>query len=122
MSKWFLFWDMHSGGSEKVKGGALIFVRAESEDSAVEIFEKTFNRDPYHVTCNCCGADYSISEAESLAQITGYHRNCAWANGRYVERPEKYSNKVVPLDEFLNNGKCIVVGDYDIRAELLELS
>jgi len=59
------FSDMCSGGSVKIKGAEWIIIEA-SEDDAVAYFEKRFDRDPYNVTCDCCGGDYSIDEYETL--------------------------------------------------------
>lgn len=121
---WYQFWDMHSGGSQKIEGGPQIYIEADSEEEAVSIFENRFGRDPYNVTCNCCGSDYSISEAKDLVQATGYHRHCANdSSGLYVENPSKYYQSVTPLEEFL---KTVIViakekDDLSIRASLLEL-
>ena len=93
---WTHFWDMHSGGGTKVwrapdgsffEGGRFtdddkgtpfnhIYIEAP-EDEAVVIFYNRFGHNPHRVTCTCCGADYSIDSEESLARLTGFHRNCA---------------------------------------------
>ena len=57
------FFDMHSGGECKL-GAENIYIEADSEDTAIEVFEAVFYRDPHHVTCNCCGQDYSVYEGE----------------------------------------------------------
>ena len=73
---WTHFWDMHSGGEQKLQW-TNIFVEAD-ETEAKKFFEQAFHRDPDNVTCSCCGGDYSISSSdESLEQVTGYHRHCA---------------------------------------------
>lgn len=59
---WTKFYDMSSGGSEKL-GACTIWIEAE-EYEAVELFEKIFGLDPYNVTCQCCGQDYSVYEEE----------------------------------------------------------
>ena len=85
-----LFWDMHSGGGQKLDW-AKIYVEADSEEEAIEIFQQEFGRDPNHITCNCCGEDYSISSAETLEEASGYHRGLDYAydrannKGRYLE-------------------------------------
>lgn len=71
---WTLFWDMHSGGGTKVAPWDKIYVEAP-EDDARTFFQRRFDRDPDHVTCDCCGPDYAVSQEESLAQVSGYHRN-----------------------------------------------
>lgn len=69
---WTHFWDMHSGGGQKLKY-AHIFIEA-SESEAKRIFQDKFHRDPDNITCDCCGSDYSISEYETLEAATSYHR------------------------------------------------
>lgn len=61
---WTQFNDMHSGGGRKLDYEH-IFIEAE-EEKAVELFERIFRRDPYNVTCLCCGQDYSIDEKEEI--------------------------------------------------------
>lgn len=73
MSKWTLFWDMHSGGGLKVPPLHYIFIEAP-ETEAEHIFYRLFERDPYEVTCSCCGEDYSVSESDTLEEATEYHR------------------------------------------------
>ena len=54
------FMDMHSGGGCKL-GAEYIYIQAD-EDDATAIFKGVFDIDPYNVTCDCCGEDYSIYE------------------------------------------------------------
>ena len=56
------FYDMSSGGSEKLDA-SIIFIEAELNE-ALELFEAIFGLDPYNVTCTCCGSDYSVSETD----------------------------------------------------------
>jgi hypothetical protein len=67
------FWDMHSGGNQKL-AWSMVLVNLP-KDEAIEWFENRFNRNPENVTCNCCGEDYSISSAETLEELTKFHRN-----------------------------------------------
>lgn len=67
--KWFEFFDMSSGGSEKTDH-SVITIKAASKGHAIEIFERTFDRDPLNVTCECCGDDFSISEVDKPAQTS----------------------------------------------------
>ena len=60
---WTRFFDMSSGGKEKLEH-TVIWIEAK-ERKAVWIFESMFNRSPLNVTCKCCGPDYSIDEFES---------------------------------------------------------
>mgnify|MGYP003526339195 CR=1 FL=1 len=55
-----IFYDMSSGGSEKESFSKLAVKLPEKE--AREWFEKTYNRDPDNVTCECCGEDYAVYE------------------------------------------------------------
>lgn len=59
---WTRFFDMSSGGSNKV-GPDVIWIQAD-EEKAVELFESIFKWDPTNVTCECCGQDYSIYEGD----------------------------------------------------------
>ncbi|HET8685878.1 MAG TPA: hypothetical protein VFM18_04355 [Methanosarcina sp.] len=54
------FYDMHSGGSQKLEWGKIYIELPEKE--AVEYFETKFDRYPYGMTCSCCGPDYHIDE------------------------------------------------------------
>ena len=92
---WTHFWDMHSGGYKKLKWGH-IFIEADEEE-AVAAFSEFFNRDPYYITCGCCGQDYDICESnESLEQITAYQRHCAYAyfnpKGEEVSKEEAWAS------------------------------
>lgn len=73
---WTLFWDMHSGGSQKLDW-PFIIIEAD-EDEARKMFAEAFGRNPDDVTCNCCGEDYSVSSDASLAQLTAYHRHLTY--------------------------------------------
>lgn len=85
-NSWYLFWDMHSGGSQKLDWSS-IYIEDQSRAIAIAAFESLFQRDPDHVTCLCCGPDYSISDHDSLEQASAYHRSCAFEGGRWVEEP-----------------------------------
>jgi len=61
--KIFRFYDMHSGGGQKLEHG-VYYVRAFTEKEAVEIFKDKTGRDPDNVTCSCCGEDYSYWETD----------------------------------------------------------
>jgi len=100
---WTLFHDMHSGGGQKLPW-AKIYIKAP-EEKAKEIFSHVFDRHPENVTCHCCGEDYSISEGQDLAQLTGYHRNCAYDGGKCVEKPrEGYEGKYLSLEDYREQG------------------
>lgn len=79
---WTRFFDMHSGGGQKLDWSHIYVDLPEKE--AKRYFEDKFGRDPELVTCECCGEDYSISESETLEKATAYDRKCA-----YIQ-PEDY--------------------------------
>jgi hypothetical protein len=60
MSIWTRFFDLHSGGFGKTEYET-IYIEAP-EDKAIEIFGIRMGRNPYNVTCDCCGSDYSVIE------------------------------------------------------------
>ena len=72
MSKWTLFWDMHSGGGSKEKWEH-IYIEAPEEE-AIKIFIARFGHDPHNITCQCCGKDYAIYESDTLEEASDYHR------------------------------------------------
>ena len=94
---WTHFNDMHSGGGTKVGEYEHILIE-QDQTEAVETFRNTFNRDPHHVSCDCCGADYSVDESPSLKQATGHERNC-----RHLKTPKDenglYKNNMPGLRE-----------------------
>ena len=69
---WTRFMDMHSGGDSKEDFGYL-YVELP-EEKAISYFENKFGHDPFNVTCECCGCDYSVSEYETLEAVTEYER------------------------------------------------
>ena len=116
IGKWTEFSDMHSGGGAKEKW-EYIYIQADLQTAKV-IFYNRFGHSPNRVTCNCCGEDYSISESDSLAEITGYKRNCKYDSKtkKYIEHPDinvKYG-KYITLDEFLKSKNNLVIYDFDI--------
>lgn len=68
---WTHFWDMHSGGGQKLKWSH-IFIEAPEKQAEI-IFQNSFGRNPNRVTCTCCGEDYASSEGEDLKQLCGFH-------------------------------------------------
>ena len=74
---WTLFWDMHSGGRTKVDPYDKIYIEAPLKE-AMAVFYSKFGRDPLHITCSCCGEDYSVDEYQSLERASAYLRNCQW--------------------------------------------
>lgn len=106
---WTHFWDMHSGGGTKLDWEH-IFIQAP-EFEARRVFQRRFGRDPNNVTCECCGGDYAISEAPSLAQASAYHRGLRHVTrddqeGRYLEpnEPVPFGFQVRPSYGAKGNG------------------
>jgi hypothetical protein len=93
---WTQFYDMHSGGGQKLDWPH-IFIQAP-EDEARVIFYNRFGRSPNRVTCTCCGPDYSISETSTLELATAYERRLRYVlkfdsegmflEGKYLEPDE----------------------------------
>lgn len=98
---WTRFHDMHSGGSQKEDWGR-IYIEAPMEE-AIVIFYNRFGHNPERVTCTCCGEDYSISEHESLAQLTAFDRNCEWTGGKFIENPK--NEHYTSLEKYIETGK-----------------
>lgn len=110
---WTLFWDMHSGGDLKLNWSK-IYVELP-RDRAIEYFKTRFGRDPYNVTCSCCGEDYSISEEDTLEQVSGYHRNCAYDvnTDKYVESSDD-SCYFIPLDDYRKLEDVLIISWEDM--------
>ena len=98
-SVWTIFWDMHSGGGQKLDWDK-IYIEAPEEE-AVSIFYSKFGRSPNRVTCTCCGPDYSITEYKTLDEATDYHRGGSYGRERLSleEYIAKDHVKVVYADE-----------------------
>ena len=70
---WTCFFDMSSGGDEKEKW-SVIWIEAPQKEAEI-IFYNRFGHNPHRVTCTCCGADYSISEHETLDDTHSDYKN-----------------------------------------------
>jgi len=86
---WTQFWDMSSGGGQKLSFKHC-FIEAP-EDEAKIVFQNRWGRNPDRVTCTCCGPDYAVHEYGSLEQATAYHRRCAFDGTLdvWIEEPER---------------------------------
>ena len=132
---WTSFMDMHSGGGNKLwrhadgtvddngsswrpKDGDFpishIYIEA-SEPDARAVFYNRFGRNPDRATCTCCGNDYAVYTEDDIAQLTAYQRHCEYAGDAYVERPNKYHDAVVPLEEYLAQATVHVIRADDIK-------
>jgi hypothetical protein len=107
LKMWTRFMDMHSGGSCKIKidGTEKQYIYIElPEDQAISYFERVFDRHPYNITCDCCGEDYSIDEAETLEDASSYDRQ-DW-------RTKEYSS----VEEYSNRPYVLIIGEDVIKA------
>src|SRR5688572_7477224 len=108
---WTQFWDMHSGGGAKEKPFEKIYIEAPADEAKV-VFYNRFGHNPERVTCTCCGEDYTVDSHESLARLTGFHRNC-----RSLETPRdpatglyKNDDPVIKASLYLEDGEEPPVG------------
>ena len=114
---WTMFWDMHSGGGLKERWSH-IYIEAPEEEAKV-IFYNRFGHNPERVTCTCCGEDYSISEDESLEQLSGYQRGCKYEEDGYVEKKDtKFGiHEFLSLEEYEKQSHILIVYAKDIKPE-----
>ena len=128
MSKWTLFWDMHSGGGTKEGDYDKIYIEAPENEAKI-IFYKRFGHNPDRVSCTCCGPDYSIDERDSLAQASAFHRNCGYvyrnASGKVVDKNKAWKPGIgivkgykvsyedvkesIPLSEYVKHKTVLVI-------------
>lgn len=115
---WTRFFDMHSGGGNKIKKYEYIYIEADYTD-AINIFKNRFDRNPYNVTCTCCGEDFSINvEGDDLHQATAHERNCEYDDKEkcYKEKPNKYCKKHIPLEEWIIRPDVYIIRKEDISS------
>lgn len=120
---WTQFMDMHSGGGLKESPYEYIYIEASANDAQI-IFQNRFGHNPNRVTCTCCGSDYSLSESDSLEQLTGFERGCQYdTNAKlYVDTPslDRTWKEYEPLDDYLRGSKVLVIRNQDIKPEWRE--
>ena len=98
------FMDMHSGGGAKIYRDDVpqeyIYIEAP-EKLGVTIFKELYDRNPDHVTCNCCGSDYSVCFDKDIVDATGYERGCDYdkLSDAYIEKPR--FGQYISLEEYL---------------------
>lgn len=114
---WTHFMDMHSGGGKKLKHEH-IFIEAP-QDVAEIVFYNKFGRNPYRVTCTCCGEDYSVNEYKDLAQATAYERHCAYDSKlkQWVEKKDttSYARDHIPLEDYIASGEALFIYESEIQ-------
>lgn len=71
MSACTTFWDMHSGGGQKLDW-SMIYIEAPREEAEL-VFQNRFDRNPNRVSCTCCGPDYSIQQHSSVEEAKKSH-------------------------------------------------
>lgn len=115
---WTLFWDMHSGGSTKLEPYEKIYIEADPEVARV-VFYNRFGRNPERVTCTCCGSDYSIDSESTLEQLSGYHRNCAYEDKKYLEKQGdgNWSSPYLNLEDYGKREDVLIIRDFEIKPE-----
>lgn len=94
-NKFTRFWDMHSGGQQKLQWSK-IYVNLP-EDEAKAWFYKKFGRDCEHITCSCCSEDYSVQSAETIEVLTEFFRK------------DFNGNEKITLEEYLNSEDVLYV-------------
>ena len=112
---WTRFMDMHSGGRQK-EDFSLCFIEAPEAEAKV-IFYNRFGHSPDRITCTCCGEDYSVNaEKATLAQSSGYDRNCKWDSKKkwYVKATSK---EHLTVAEFRKRDNVCIVKKADIKDE-----
>lgn len=64
---WTRITDMHSGGRQKLHFGTCVIEAGEK--AAVSAFREKYHRDPEHISCECCGEDYSVWEMSNEERV-----------------------------------------------------
>lgn len=112
---WTHFWDMHSGGGQKAPWQHIYIEAPEAE--AKVIFYNRFGHNPERVTCTCCGNDYSVSEAETLAEASGYQRGCDYA--WFLPDGTEYQGEDVRID-YPSNGTYLGAHEAGVVQRIVE--
>ena len=107
--------DMHSGGGSK-ESYEYIYIEAPENEAKV-IFYNRFGHNPERVTCTCCGEDYSISENESLEQLSGYDRGCDYNRDiGYIEKRKVGGYKdYQTLNEYIKSEGVLFITKEEIK-------
>jgi hypothetical protein len=118
---WTVFWDQGTDGRRKEKW-LMICIEAHHQE-AIPYFKKRFGHDPQRVTCQCCGQDYSIHEANTLSEATHYERtmeaqmrwrmntgNTHWGMHRINENVEPLT-----VEEYQKTGELLVIRRFEME-------
>src|SRR5688500_13034581 len=120
---WTKFWDMHGGGTTKVKPFDKIYIET-AEDEAKVVFFNPLGVNPEQISCGCCGEDYSIDDGESLDQLTAFHRNCGWdekakawgefRDPRFTQHGDDYRPYITP-EEYAKQPDVLIIPAAEIK-------
>ncbi len=102
---WTRCMDMRSGGGLKEKPYSNIYIEAAESEARV-VFYNRFGHSTERVSCTCCGEDYSLTESETLAEVTEFERE--WVSGYGKGR-------CMPLEEYLAREDVLVIRAEDIK-------
>jgi hypothetical protein len=110
---------MHSGGGQKEKEWAQIYIEAPKSE-AVVIFYNRFGHNPKRVSCTCCGSDYSIHESKTLKQVSAFQRGCKTKKDRsgYLEKPDTRDNicgKYRTIEQYSKEPDVLIIYAKDIK-------
>lgn len=100
--------DMHSGGGTKLGKFEKILMQGR-EDDATKRFTELFGRDPNHVTCDCCGEDYSVGEYATLAEATLYDREKYTYAEPFDWRARPTGKTVESIEDYLAKDTVLVI-------------
>lgn len=105
--KWFRYYDMSSGGTEKTPYSN-IYVEAASRPTADVVFTAHTGRDPGHTTCACCGEDYTVYEYTTIDEATADERG-GQSVRQYVRQPDVLVIRNAPRHAAVAERGAIVV-------------
>jgi len=121
---WTKFMDMHSGGGCKQSPFEFIYIQADESDARI-IFYNIFHRFPDHVTCGCCGDDYSIAKYVDLSQVSGSERKCDYVKVdgtfKYIDADSsgRFNRGVpfIPLEKYVYDRSVLCIFANVIKPE-----
>jgi hypothetical protein len=120
--------DMSSGGTCKVPPFEWIYIEAASAEEAAVVFYSRFGRDPYNVTCDCCGPDYSITSWPTLSEASGYDRKAWFASHKdvtgstvwsYFDSQDQIPEGWTPAARWQGTARVVSVDEYCDRDDVL---
>lgn len=101
--------DMNTDGRVKEEPYQYIYIQAPEKEAKI-IFYNRFGHNPEHVTCKCCGKDYSISESNTLAQASAHERGCKYEGDEYVEQTsDEWWRKYMTVEEYSKQEDVLII-------------